>query len=54
MYLAPHSEKQKIRDNPGMMLKTMTERTPILAYVGSDFGPDTGSALPTCQGYADS
>jgi hypothetical protein len=40
MYLAPNSEKQTIRDNPGMMLKIMTERTPIRAYVGSDFGPD--------------
>jgi hypothetical protein len=40
MYLAPQSAKEKVRDNPDIMLKIMTERTPIRAYVGSDFGPD--------------
>jgi hypothetical protein len=40
MYLAPHDQKAAIKNDPGIMLKIMTERVPHRAYVGSDFGPD--------------
>jgi hypothetical protein len=40
MFLAPDHEKQRMRDEPGIMLKIMTERLPHRAFVGADFGPD--------------
>lgn len=40
MYLAPEAQKLAIRNDPGIMLKIMTERTPHRAFVGADFGPD--------------
>jgi hypothetical protein len=40
MYLAPEREKQRKRNEPGIMLKIITENVPHRAFVGSDFGPD--------------